>query len=178
MIESATQDRLPTVGVELVQKPRVLDEPPKTTGLEPQSNGHAQGTSEDQRSSLARFVTPPIFPPSPNGHASFEPLQEWEGVVDWVKGRAFGATLTDLTSPGEAEEEAEFSFDEIVSLGDEPFIKPGAVFYWTIGRARNRWGQRTNISLVRFRRLPAWTARELSEAQERAEAVSKKLGLL
>lgn len=100
----------------------------------------------------------------------FIPLQKWEGTVLEVIENSFIARLIDQTS-GAPDEEAEFPFEEI-SDDDLPLIEPGAIFYWNIGYTVSPSGQRTRSSLIRFRRLPAWTEGEIKEARREAERLS------
>ena len=72
-------------------------------------------------------------------------------------------------------EEAEFDLRQ-VSPEDYSLLKPGAVFYWHIGYSIRTSGQRTNESVVRFRRLPAWQESEIVEAQKRAEKLAEEIG--
>jgi hypothetical protein len=104
----------------------------------------------------------------------FTSLQEWEGIVTEVRNDAFLARLIDLTHRG-ADEEAEFPNDE-VSEEDKPLVRPGAIFYWHIGYHTSYSGQRTRVSVIRFRRLPAWTQREIDAAKQEAERIGKALG--
>lgn len=65
-------------------------------------------------------------------------------------------------------EEAEILLDE-VSEDDLPLVTPGAVFYWSIGYYVGTNRQKRRISVIRFRRLPAWTEEELQQANQQAE---------
>ena len=80
------------------------------------------------------------------------------------------ARLIDL-SEKESEGEAEFALDEIHS-DDLPLVKPGAIFYWTIGYL-DKGGQRIRASIIRFRRLPRWRTEELDAAKKDAEYTQK-----
>jgi hypothetical protein len=104
----------------------------------------------------------------------FTSLQAWEGIVMEVMDNTFLARLIDLTNTG-TDEEAEFPIEE-VSEEDKPLVKLGAIFYWDIGYHTSYSGQRTRISLIRFRRLPAWTQREIDAAKQQAERIGKALG--
>ena len=104
----------------------------------------------------------------------FISLQKWEGIVMEVMDDAFLARLIDLTNKG-VDEEAEFPIDEI-SEEDKPLVRPGAIFYWNIGYHTSYSGQRTRSSIIRFRRLPAWTQREIDAAKREAERIGKALG--
>jgi len=94
----------------------------------------------------------------------FTLLQKWEGTVLASAEHEFTAILRDK---GEPDEEATFDVEEVPE-GDRPLIAPGAVFHWSIGY-RDRRGQRTRESIICFRRLPAWTRRELDRAAQEAD---------
>jgi hypothetical protein len=106
--------------------------------------------------------------------SAFISLQKWEGVVLEVLSDSFLARLVDLTHTG-PDEEAEFPFDE-VSEEDRSLIRPGAIFYWNIGYHNSYSGQRTRTSIIRFRRLPAWTREEIETAEREAERLGKSIG--
>jgi hypothetical protein len=93
-------------------------------------------------------------------------LQKWEGRVQKLTRDGFIALLTDLTGFG-PDEEAEFDEDDVSSV-DRPLIKPGAVFYWSLGYRDSTTGQRSRESVIRFRRLPQWSQRDRDEAAARA----------
>ena len=101
-------------------------------------------------------------------------LQKWEGVVTEVGKEIFHARLLDLTESN-PEEETDFSIDD-VSEDDRGLIKPGSVFYWSLGYLTTRTGQVIRSSIVKFRRLPAWTESEMKKAQEQAKEVSQRIG--
>jgi hypothetical protein len=106
--------------------------------------------------------------------STFTSLQKWEGVVLEVLDTSFIARLVDLTQRG-PDEEAEFPLDEI-SAEDRPLVRPGAIFYWNIGYHTSYSGQRTRASIMRFRRLPAWTQAEIEAAKREAERIGKAIG--
>lgn len=105
------------------------------------------------------------------------PLQEWEGVVDWVEDEEFGGTLVDMTAPEVHEQEQDtFSMEE-VSRDDCSLVMPGAVFYWTIALVTNEVGRRSYESFIRLRRLPAWRPQDLGEARDRGARLARQLNL-
>ena len=104
----------------------------------------------------------------------FVSLHKWEGIVLAVQRDSFLARLIDLTQ-GSPEEEGEFSLND-VSGEDMPLLKPGAIFYWNIGYHDSRTGQRRKVSEIRFRRLPAWTAREIEAARREASRLRDVIG--
>lgn len=116
------------------------------------------------------IVRPPRFPRLDQSVA----LQKWEGRVNAVGEGHFEATLADLTGDGPAEEAA-FDLDE-VSPQDRALVKPGAVFYWSVGYRDAVKGQRTRESIIRFRRLPRWSLPDRVEADERAARWTESLG--
>jgi hypothetical protein len=83
---------------------------------------------------------------------TFIVMEYWEGVVDEIFDTYFRAHILSLTTP-EGDEVAEVYRTE-VSPADEPLLRPGAVFYWTIGYEDAPSGQRKRQSFLRFRRLP------------------------
>lgn len=104
----------------------------------------------------------------------FISLQKWEGVVLEVMTGSFLVRLVDLTRTG-PDEEAELPLDEI-SEEDRPLVRPGAIFYWHIGYHTSYSGQRTRTSIIRFRRLPAWTREEIDAARREAEHLGESIG--
>lgn len=116
-----------------------------------------------------------IVPPAPV--ALKEPrrvLQLWEGVVQEVTGDAFVATLRDKTHPTYPEEEMSITLAEVPD-DDQALIVPGAVFCWSIGYKEGPGQPRERFSRIRFRRLPGWSARELTDARARAHDVIASL---
>ncbi len=112
--------------------------------------------------------------PIVNLRERFVSLHKWEGVVTRVAGESFFAKLTSISSD-DPDEEAEFALAEI-SAGDLPLLRVGAVFYWNIGYHDAAGGQRTRGSIIRFRRLPTWTKREIENARRRAAEIRDYLG--
>lgn len=106
---------------------------------------------------------------------TFITLQKWEGYVTQVGTETFWVRLTDLTGSA-PDEEAEIALSE-VSPGDRPLVADGAVFYWMIGYRDDRSGQRHRESLIRFRRLPAWTSQEMAAGARQAVQWAHELGL-
>ena len=106
--------------------------------------------------------------------AHFLVLQKWQGIVQEIGAESIKAHLTDLTTPGSAEEIADIPLAEI-SPSDSALIAPGAVFYWSVGYEDTVEGPRSRKSLIRFRRLPAWTEREIEQAQREAARLRSAL---
>lgn len=101
--------------------------------------------------------------------SSFIAEQEWEGYVSHFDDKYFYAQLSDLTTPG-IEEEAQFELDEISPIHRD-LLKEGAIFRWSIGYERMMGGTRKRVSSIVFRRLPAWTKREIENSRKEAESL-------
>lgn len=104
---------------------------------------------------------------------SFISIQKWEGTVLKRIKESFLARLIDLTNDG-PDEEVELPIAE-VSEEDLNLIEQGAIFYWNIGYLDKKSGQRTRASVIRFRRLPMWTQKEIEAAQKEADQIQKCL---
>ena len=87
----------------------------------------------------------------------FVVLQSWEGYVLEVKQDSFVARLIDQSGQDD-DEEAEIFLEE-VDPGDRGLVTPGGYFYWSIGYRDGRRG-RERVSVIRFRRLPAFTEQD------------------
>jgi hypothetical protein len=116
------------------------------------------------------------FPVVPRPTAlSLEPLQEWEGYVSEIGEETFTARLLDITLDGKYEEEiADFPISDL-SDADRELLKPGAVFRWVIGYQRSIGGTKRRVSQLTFRRLPAWTKKDLSDAARKAGHLSQSI---
>jgi hypothetical protein len=101
-------------------------------------------------------------------------LQQWEGTVTKVAHDEFSAVLRDLTQPTRPEEQASFPFEQVPDA-DGSLVVPGAVFYWSIGYEVTLTGTRKTVSMLRFRRLPAWSRSELRRIKIDAERFQKLL---
>ncbi len=84
----------------------------------------------------------------------------------------FVATLTDKTNPSNPDEQVVFDIGE-VSEEDRGFTTVGSSFYWTIGSERMPSGQLKNVSMLQFRRLPAWTRSSVARAEARARNIGQ-----
>lgn len=113
-------------------------------------------------------------PPAPLS-ISLEPLQEWEGYVSNIAETFFTARLVDKTQGKSVEEEeADFLIGDL-SDEDRQLLVPGAVFRWVIGYQRTISGTKRRVSQITFRRLPAWTRKELQAARSRAEELASTI---
>jgi len=94
--------------------------------------------------------------------------QHWSGVVISLNDHELTVRLEDLTNPENPDELIVLSMDEIDEK-DQCLIKPGALFYWYIGYRQGVKYRKERISIIRFRRLPQWTTREIENAEKLAE---------
>ena len=97
---------------------------------------------------------------------NFRLLQRWEGRVLTIDddSKEFSAVIVDKTNIEMADEKVTLSIEEIPP-NDLSLLKSGAVFYWSIGYAEYPGRPRVRESRVRFRRLPKWSKREVSNAK-------------
>ena len=102
-------------------------------------------------------------------------LQKWEGIVLSVSKDSFTARLIDLSHNTSTREICELTINEIAPE-DIDLLDVGAIFYWNIGYYDSSRGQRFRQSMIRFRRLPSWSAAEISSAKEAALKVSSVIG--
>lgn len=129
-----------------------------------QPNDESTTSTQAEGPAADRVVRLPMPSPLPY---SFELRQQWEGVVTRIARDEFAVVLRDLTTPGSPELEAVLPLEE-VSADDLPLLAKGAVLYWTIGYEHTLTGQRKRVSIIRLRRLPAWTRKDLSRVEQRA----------
>lgn len=104
--------------------------------------------------------------------ASFKVLESWVGrvtEVDQSKDQFWAMVVSDLHP--ENRERAEFTLAEI-SDDDQLLVKPGALFYWSVGYQINEFGNRMSASTVRFKRIRHWTRKELLAAEARSAEYS------
>ncbi len=107
--------------------------------------------------------------------ASFNPLQEWDGYVIEVNANSFRARLTDITNDGAVDEdEVEIPFSEL-DEDSQSQLAEGRLLRWSIGYQRSRTGQKTRVSRIIVRRLPAWRREDLDAAKSEARKLSRKL---
>jgi hypothetical protein len=98
--------------------------------------------------------------------------QLWEGTVTELSDNGFVAVLSDKTNPSNSDEQATFDFDNTeISPEDQKLVCPGSSFYWIIGNEQTLAGQVKNVSMVQFRRVPAWTEGKLAREADRARRV-------
>jgi hypothetical protein len=96
-------------------------------------------------------------------------LAEWEGSVTRIGSDVIFAKLTNIRGADGGERQqcaAEIPWEE-VSSADHALIQEGALFRLTVGYQIDD-GTRRRFSSVVFRRLPAWTRRDMEDADHLA----------
>lgn len=94
--------------------------------------------------------------------------QRWRGVIVRSNEEDLTVQLEDITNPENPNELVVLSRDEI-DAKDQLLIEPGALFDWYIGYRQGQKYSRERFSIIRFRRLPPWTAAEIQDAEKLAE---------
>ena len=166
-------DRLGRVQFRSIDAPNL-----STANNQPCSTGTIQQAAPGSGSVPAprpQVATPMID----TGRRSWQALYLWEGEVEEVAAEGFRARLMPYEE-GRANagrlEFTEFEFEDVSDEDDLALITAGAVFYWSVGRARNPAGTKQNAALLRFRRLPRPSARLRQLAAEEADALLRELG--
>lgn len=97
------------------------------------------------------------------------PLQKWEGYILSVddENYEFRAVIADKTNSSFADEEVTISQDDL-SLSDLKYLKPGAVFYWSIGYAY-KGATKRKYSDIHFSRLKGFSKKASDNAKKEAE---------
>jgi len=93
----------------------------------------------------------------------FQLLQFWEGRVTDIFDNTFSAIISDKTNPDLPDELVTLDIEE-VTPSDLSLLTLGSVFYWSIRYADFPGRGRSKESKIRFRRLPAWTQKEINRA--------------
>ena len=124
----------------------------------------------DTRTSQLVFFPPPPLPVREH----FVTIQKWEGHVTDIQEKTFQASLIPIVGEG-SDQEAEIYLEE-VKPDDRSLIELGSVFYWSIGYL-DRPSGRLRASILRFRRLPAWTKDEVDKADAEADDFRRLLDL-
>jgi hypothetical protein len=148
---------------DLADSGSMLATPALDSGLKQQDNFVTVETSQQ---TIVR--TPPEFIVD-QWRENFIPLAKWEGRVLEVTEERFVAVLTDELHQGRPEEAADIPLEEVSSV-DRDLVTVGAFFFWTVGYNVRASGQRSRVSIIRFRRLPRWSVEEIENAYRRVRS--------
>jgi hypothetical protein len=135
----------------------------------------ATNSETENDASLPSSGTPPqrIDPPVPvqsmryGVDADSTPLQIWEGTVLSVKRETNEMEVNLDPKMGEIGRHTMDISLNWVGDQDKDLVRPGAVFYLTVFKRTKRSGIE-NSQEVRFRRRPAWSAKQIKEIDEAA----------
>ncbi len=130
--------------------------------------------SADAQAPSSAMLPPRLNVAVPGRAPRLKTRQLWEGTVTEIRDGGFVAILSDKSNPNNPDEQAVFEAGEI-SPEDQGLVRPGASFYWVIGNESTVAGQVKNVSIVQFRRVPAWTPRKLAQAADHARRVRELL---
>lgn len=102
-------------------------------------------------------------------------VQSWEGVVEEVlhEDEKVYVKLIDKTDRSASDSFAYVPLDQF-DPEDADLIVPGAIFYWYVGYETRPSGRKRS-SMIRFRRVPAWTASDLKRTEAEADELFKSL---
>lgn len=146
----------------------------KHVGLKPHRAEEVGSSTAETNVPSSENVDSRMTRASPSSWPREEKLQEWEGRVLSVRGDRFTARLVDVTAGADREEEeGEFPLVE-VSDDDRAILRENAIFRWVIGY-RYVGATKERFGRIVFRRLPAWSAAELTAAKDRARDKAEKL---
>jgi hypothetical protein len=117
-------------------------------------------------------LPPPSVPPRKR---SQRVVTTWYGVVLSVAGETFTARLSD---PSERQPGVEIEiYRDEVPMPDTPLLRPGSHFYWIITAIDRPNGDRVRESQIKFRRVERLTDDDLANADERAGAMRRAMGV-
>lgn len=105
---------------------------------------------------------------------TFRVLQSWECVVKAFDIQRIVAVTKDLINRDNPDEEIEVDL-ETIPEADHDLIQLGAVFYWHVGYLKDAKGTVMRGSVFRFRRLPAWSRKDIENASLKADELRKIL---
>ena len=108
--------------------------------------------------------------PRESAEPEIEVLGEWDGYVEKILKDYFVGRMHGLQGNGVKgkEEEAEIPIRD-VDDADRGLLVPGGFFRLIVSYEKKRVGPKRKFTQIVFRRLPAYTARELSAAEREAD---------
>ena len=133
---------------------------------------HARSTGTDF-SSTEKPRMYPRSPRQPDAITNHNKVREdlklcWSGVVISVNKQELTVRMEDMINRNNPDELVVLSRDEIDDK-DQSLVVPGALFYWNIGYRQGVKSPKERFSMIRFRRLPKWTAKEIKDAETQAK---------
>lgn len=138
-------------------------------------------SAEGDTPSASNEINPYIFQKSPlraipkvtglEFARTFQLLQQWTGQVKQLTADSFVAIISNVTDPDAPDEEVEFGLEE-VAIDDTRLVRPGSLFYWSVGYEDGIGVPRQRVSRIRFQRLPGITTRDVARAKETANKLN------
>lgn len=149
-------------------RPDLLDDAlPSTIGstASPSELKDRPESTVSEQASLPIDVLPPPQPPHRKirSGAKIELIQQWECIITDIDGDVVECEMYDLTDESQPVEFAELLIDEFNEY-DHALLKPGCVFYWSVGYKRN---ERALGTIERYSRLLVRRVPRLSRAREK-----------
>jgi hypothetical protein len=105
-------------------------------------------------------------------------LGEWDGYVEAIRREYFVGRMRGLRGIGVVgkDEEAEIPISD-VDEADKDLLVPGGYFRLMVCYERPRVGQKRKFTQIIFRRLPAYTKREIDAAEREADEIENAFRL-
>ena len=128
----------------------------------PVENQKGSEFNQSDLGDIAKFPVAPMYLSQLKG--KFKLLQLWEGRVIDIRNDEFDAIISDKTNTDYSDELVTIDLMEITP-DDQPLLKKGAVFYWSVGYLDYPGRGRVRESKMRFRRLKGWTEKEIKRAK-------------
>jgi hypothetical protein len=114
-------------------------------------------------------------PQKPKLPANFQPVQEFEVLVEGVGKKNVRVRLVDLTDGKRPDESADIRIKELPEVYREK-LHPGLIFYWGIGRYHDQIVDKMN-SVFDFDYAGRVTQKDLDDARRKGEELLKKISL-
>ena len=102
------------------------------------------------------------------------PIEIWEGEVTSIDAKAHTFQALLVSKKGGSDNHTVEIDTEWIDEQDLELLRPGAIFYLSLGRS-NRRGSIENSEKIRFRRRPDWTVKQVEEIHKHADTFLKAL---
>lgn len=153
----------PASRIEALAKDEVLLQPPRANSTAANDEIGETTLGAGGNPTAATLFSIPRYEPIRTKPAAFVVEAEWEGSVVLVTDDHIVAALVGVKGGVAAQEvEAEIPWDEIAD-DDCSLVRLGALFRLSVGHEIEH-GTRSRYSRLVFRRLPAWSRRDLEAA--------------
>ena len=132
----------------------------------------------DAAANLTRIPVSPRRAPAAEARLEIEEIAEWDGYVEEIHKDYFVARMRGLKGKGVTgkDEEAEIPISDI-DIADRDLLVLGGFFRLTITYESPRVGPKRRYTTVQFRRLPAYSEREIEAARRLASELQSAIQL-